>query len=242
MEGLARDLHQLGAVTRRHAPVRDRAGVNARRLAAIDMYGTRGTARRKRIILAEFTTALAATVALGTWLVIGASGLGTRMLGIWLIGAGLNYAPLAAFAISLSRPGALEAELANVDTGREMRRYCVLQLWILVPLSLIAMTVPGRNPAPDQLRMLDASLHQALLPQLVDRAPYRAPRQLGLLDYLTLGRDTSPGWYRPDSIRPARCPPVVDTALPARSDRSCPHGRTQLGKACMSAPREHPWP
>ena len=123
--------------------------MNVRRLAAIDMYGTSGTARRKRIIRAEFTAALAATVALGTWIVVGASGLGTRILGIWLIGAGLNHAPLAAFAISLSRPGALEAELANADTGRELRRYSVLQLWILVPLSLIAMTVLGRNPAPD---------------------------------------------------------------------------------------------
>lgn len=120
------------------------------------MYGTRGTARRRRIVLAEFTAALGVTVALGTWLVIGASGLGARILGIWLIGAGLNYARLAAFAVSLSRPGALEAELADVDTGRELRRYSVLQLWILVPLSLIAMTVQARNPAPDQLRMRDA--------------------------------------------------------------------------------------
>ncbi len=119
--------------------------MNVRRLAAIDMYGTRGTARRKRIILTEFIAALAATVALGTWLVIDASGLGTRIFGIWLIGADLNYAPLAAFAISLSRPGALEGELANVETDRELRRYSVLQLWILVPLSLIAMTVQGRN-------------------------------------------------------------------------------------------------
>jgi hypothetical protein len=29
--------------------------VNVKRLAAIDMYGTRGTLRRRRIILAEFT-------------------------------------------------------------------------------------------------------------------------------------------------------------------------------------------
>jgi hypothetical protein len=121
--------------------------VNVRRLAALDMYGTTGTARRKRVILAEFTAALAVTVALGTWLAIGESGLGTRILGIWLIGAGLNYAPLAAFAISLRRPGALEAELADLDTGRELRRYSVLQLWILVPLALIAMTVQGRKPA-----------------------------------------------------------------------------------------------
>ncbi len=130
--------------------------MNVRRLAAIDMHGTKGTARRKRIVLAEFTAALGVTVALGAWLVIGASGLGTRILGIWLIGAGLNYAPLAAFAISLSRPGALEAELADVDTGRELRRYSVLQLWILVPLSLMAMTVRGREAAPDQLHRCSA--------------------------------------------------------------------------------------
>ena len=141
--------------------------MNVRRLAAIDMHGTRGTARRKRVIVVEFTAALAVTVALDTWLVMGASGLGTRIIGIWLIGAGLHYAPLAAFAISLSRPGALEAELANVDTGRELRRYGVLQLWILVPLSLIAMTAKGRDPAPDQLRMLDAL--PRLLPELEGR-------------------------------------------------------------------------
>ena len=113
------------------------AGMNVRRLAAIDMYGARGTTRRRRIILAEFAAALAVSVALGTWLMAYASGFGGRMLGIWMTGAGLNYAPLAAYAIALSRPGALGAELADVDTGRELRRYSVLQLWIFVPLSLV---------------------------------------------------------------------------------------------------------
>jgi hypothetical protein len=122
--------------------------VNVKRLAAIDMYGSRGTVRRKRIIRAEFTAGLVATVALGTWLAIESSGLGTRLFGIWLIGAGVNYAPLAVYAILLSRPGALEAELAGVDTGQELRRYSVRQLWILVPLSLVAMTAQGRKPAP----------------------------------------------------------------------------------------------
>jgi hypothetical protein len=60
------------------------------------------------------------------------------VLGIW-IGAGLNYAPLAAYAIALSRSGALNSELAGVDTGRELRRYSVLQLWIFVPLSLVIL-------------------------------------------------------------------------------------------------------
>jgi hypothetical protein len=122
--------------------------VNVRRLAAIDMYGTSGTSRRRRIILAEFTAGLAVMVALGSWLVAGASSPGTRLLGIWLIGAGLNYAPLAAYAIALSRPGALDAELAGVDTGRELRRYAVFQLWILVPLSLVAIAAITRQASP----------------------------------------------------------------------------------------------
>jgi hypothetical protein len=126
--------------------------VNVKRLAAIDMYGSRGTVRRKRIIRAEFTAGLAAAVAMGIWLTVEASGLGARILGIWVIGAGINYAPLAVYASLLSRPGALEAELAEVDTGKELRRYSVLQLWILVPLSLVAMTAQGRRLAPDQLR------------------------------------------------------------------------------------------
>jgi hypothetical protein len=65
--------------------------------------------------------------------------------------AGLNYAPLAVYAVMLSRPGALHGELAGVDAGAELRRYGVLQLWILVPLSLVTMTVKaliGTRPKP----------------------------------------------------------------------------------------------
>jgi hypothetical protein len=68
-----------------------------------------------------------------------------------LIGARLNYAPLALYTVMLSRPGALDAELAGVDAGAELRRYGVLQLWILVPLSLVAMTLKAlisKRPKP----------------------------------------------------------------------------------------------
>jgi hypothetical protein len=68
-------------------------GVNVKRLAAIDMHGSRGTTRRRRIILAEFTAGLVVMVALGIWLVTSAPSPGTPILGAWLIGAGLNYAP-----------------------------------------------------------------------------------------------------------------------------------------------------
>jgi hypothetical protein len=113
--------------------------MTVRRLAAIDMYGTRGTALRRRIILAEFVVGVIAMVAFGAWLLTASAGLAGRAIGVWAIGAGLNYAPLALHAIMLRRPGALDAELSGVDTGRELRRYSVLQLWIFVPLSLVAV-------------------------------------------------------------------------------------------------------
>lgn len=109
------------------------AGVNVRRLAAIDMYGTQGPMRRRRIVLVEFVAGVVVAAAFGIWLVAYTSGLGGRMLGTWMIGAGLNYALLAAYAIALSRPGALDGEMSGVDTGRELRRYTVLQFWIFVP-------------------------------------------------------------------------------------------------------------
>ena len=71
------------------------------------MYGTRGTRRRRQIILAEFVVGVLAMVAIGIWVLTHTSDLGGRALGLWLIGAGLNYAPLAAYVVILSRPGAL---------------------------------------------------------------------------------------------------------------------------------------
>jgi hypothetical protein len=115
--------------------------VNVRRFAAIDMYGTRGTTWRRRIITAEFIAGAIGMVAFGIWLACDATSLGGRLFGVWAVGAGLNYAPLAAYAIRLSRPGAVEAELAGTDTGRELRRYSLLVFWIAVPLALVGFAV-----------------------------------------------------------------------------------------------------
>ncbi|MET7818738.1 hypothetical protein OHQ88_11195 [Micromonospora zamorensis] len=115
--------------------------MNVRRLAAVDMHGTRGTARRQRIILTEFLVGVVAMVTLGTWLLASSSGLGSRAIGLWLTGAGLNYAPLSIHAIALTRPGALDAELTGVDIDRDLRRYTVLQLWVFMPLALVVFAV-----------------------------------------------------------------------------------------------------
>jgi hypothetical protein len=115
--------------------------MNVRRLAAIDMYGTRGTMRRRRIILVEFIAGVIVAAVFGIWLLARASDIGDRVFGVWVLGVALNYAPLAAYAISLSRSGALDAELAGVETGLELRRYSILQLWIFVPLSLVVVVI-----------------------------------------------------------------------------------------------------
>ena len=112
--------------------------VNVRRLAAIDMYGSKGSMRRRQIIQAEFVVGVVGMISVGIWILTQSSDLTGRVLGLWFIGAGLNYAPLASYAVMLSRAGALDAELAGVGTARELRRYGVLQLWILVPLALVA--------------------------------------------------------------------------------------------------------
>lgn len=105
------------------------------------MYGSRGTTRRRWIILAEFLVGVVVMVTWGVWVLTSAHGLGTRVLGMWLTGAGLNYAPLSAYAIALMRPGALDAELAGASIDGELRRYTVLQLWVFIPLSLVVLAI-----------------------------------------------------------------------------------------------------
>jgi hypothetical protein len=63
------------------------------------------------------------------------------VFGAYLIGAGLNYVPLALHVISLWRPGALAAELDGVDIPRELRRYTALQVWVAVPLAIVVFAL-----------------------------------------------------------------------------------------------------
>lgn len=109
--------------------------LNARRLAALDMYGTHGSERRRRIIRAEFVVGAIGCTALGVLAFAVGVG-GWRWVGGWLIGAGANYVALALEAFDLSAPGALEAELSGLDVRRELRRAGIAQFWIAVPFSV----------------------------------------------------------------------------------------------------------
>jgi hypothetical protein len=120
-------------------------GLDVRRLAAVDMWGGRGTRRRRPIIVAEFVLGATVGPALGLLLAIAGSGLAWRVLGALIAGACLNYVPLALHAISLFPGRRLEAELAGVDVPRELRRYTAAQLWIAVPLLFVALDLMQRR-------------------------------------------------------------------------------------------------
>ena len=59
--------------------------LDVRGLAAADMWGARGTMRRRRVILAEFVLGALGCTALGAWILVGASGIWI-VVGIWLVG------------------------------------------------------------------------------------------------------------------------------------------------------------
>jgi hypothetical protein len=107
--------------------------MDARRLAAIDMWGTAGTIRRRRIIAVEFVVGLVLGVATGAMLLLNGHSAFSYTPGAVVAGIGLNYLPLSWHAMQLSPSGRLESELDGVDKMAELRRYAVLQLWLLVP-------------------------------------------------------------------------------------------------------------
>jgi hypothetical protein len=106
-----------------------------RRLAALDMWGAAGTRRRRQLIRAEFVVGVIGCAGLGVLVLVTGSGW-IVLLGVWLIGAGVNYVPLAVEAMRLSTPGALEQELDGLNVRAELRRAGIHQLWIAVPFAV----------------------------------------------------------------------------------------------------------
>ncbi|MEV4621588.1 hypothetical protein AB0J74_23120 [Asanoa sp. NPDC049573] len=113
--------------------------MNVRRLAAVDMYGSVGVAWRRWVILGEFLLGVVGGLALGLYLILRGGGTGPAVFGVWVLGLGLNYLPLAGHALTLVAPGALERELAGVDLPAALRYYSVRQFWVVVPLLFPAL-------------------------------------------------------------------------------------------------------
>lgn len=114
-------------------------GLDVRRLAAIDMWGSAGAPWRRWIILAEFLLGVLGGGALGLGLLSAGGGAGRTAVGLWLTGVAANYVPLSVHALTLVRPGALDAEIEGVDVPAELRHYTTAQLWVAVPLLLVPL-------------------------------------------------------------------------------------------------------
>lgn len=120
--------------------------LDVRRLAASDMWGTAGKPWRRRLIRVEFAIGAVGCVLLGAFAMFTASDTTWLLVGVWLVGVGLNYVALCVHAHSLSRPGALEAELRGVDLRPALRKAGLQQFWIAIPLAVvIAALVNARH-------------------------------------------------------------------------------------------------
>ncbi len=119
--------------------------LDVRRMAAVDMHGAAGTLRRRWLIRAEFVLGAVGGIGLGAWVAAAGATFWWRLFGAWVAGVGVNYIALAWHAASLSRPGALAAELAGADLGADLRRYSRLQAWIFIPLALAVLAVRQRR-------------------------------------------------------------------------------------------------
>jgi hypothetical protein len=121
-------------------------GMDVRRMAAIDMYGEKGTRRRRRIIVAEFVVGALAGPLIGAAVVATGPGWAMAIFGLWLLAACLNYIPLAVHAVGFLRsPERLTAELDGVDIAAELRHYTVAQVWVFVPFGLIVLDLLQRR-------------------------------------------------------------------------------------------------
>jgi hypothetical protein len=109
------------------------------------MHALKGTDLRRRVIIAEFVLAAAGGLAIGLYLLLGVGGTVSTVVGLYAIGVGANYVPLAIHALSLRRPSRLREELLGVDLNGELRYYTLAQFWVFVPLIFLWFEFSGRR-------------------------------------------------------------------------------------------------
>ena len=114
--------------------------LDVRRLAAIDLWGSAGVQWRRWVILSEFLLAVLGGGAIGVVL-IPSGGVARPVIGWVVVGVAANYLPLSLHALTLVRPGALEAEIEGVDVYAELRHYTTAQFWVVVPLLFVVFAV-----------------------------------------------------------------------------------------------------
>lgn len=118
--------------------------VDVRRLAAVDLHGVKGAGLRRRVIISEFVLGAIGGIGVGLVLLLAIGGTAGIVVGVWAIGIGANYVPLALHTISLRDPADLREELAGADIRAELRRYTGTQFWVFVPFLFVGLALTQR--------------------------------------------------------------------------------------------------
>ena len=94
--------------------------LNPRKLAAIDIVFL-----GSKLIIAEFAGGVLLCVALGTFVLLRGHSFWQFALGLYFISLGINYVPLLAYAISITRRQSARAEMGDElgDKGWAMAKY-----------------------------------------------------------------------------------------------------------------------
>jgi len=109
------------------------------------MHGVKGTSFRRRVIIAEFVLGAIGGIGIGLLLMLSTGGAAGIIVGVWAIGIGANYVPLALHTLALRNPADLRAELAGADIRGELRRYTGTQFWVFVPFLLVGLALAQRR-------------------------------------------------------------------------------------------------
>jgi hypothetical protein len=109
--------------------------MNPRKLAAIDIVFL-----GSKLIIAEFAGGVLLCVALGAFVLYRGHSFWQLALGLYLISLGINYAPMLAFAVAITREHSARAELADElkdergATAKYRRQSVLLLVPLLVPI------------------------------------------------------------------------------------------------------------
>jgi hypothetical protein len=117
--------------------------IDIKRLVAVEL-----THLGWRLVLAEYALGVAGAAGLGVLTLMGGQTTGGTLFGIYLVGVGLNYVPLFAAALALSRDDAERERPLRSDAPERpelFRKYRRQSLWILVPLAVVVAALSRRR-------------------------------------------------------------------------------------------------
>jgi hypothetical protein len=105
--------------------------MNPRKLAAIDIVFL-----GSKLIIGEFATGVLLSAALGIFVLFRGHSVWQVALGLYFISLGINYVPMLAYAVAITRQQSARAEFGDElkDEHRAMAKYRRQSVLLLVPL------------------------------------------------------------------------------------------------------------